>query len=506
MEIQGDEHLMQLVVNMLSHLNFREKSFIAFFVLVKILLLIQFPLTGDEAYFITWGQQLSLGYYDHPPVVGWVTYALSYIHDSYFVYRSFAFISAIVISVIIYKLILQIKDKQTALLVSLIYFTSPASLLTAILTNDVVLVLFGLLGFYFLTKALTKKSLLLSLLAGTFLGLTFLSKYLSVLMFVGFIAYLLFNRNKVSWKVVFVTLVMVLLFAIENIYFNINSCWNNIVFNLYSRTKDEQFDLANVIMFFVFILIVVPPQGVYRLLNIRLKTMPQFLHISLFVVLSFFIGLFFVSFNKKIGLHWLVLCIPFVYLFFSQLTVLQLKGLLKYNVIFSSIVGLTLVCVSTFHGQLLGGMKKYPRFILYLETPQFCDAMPKHKVIFTTGYSANSVLSQHCKNNEFHVMFDTSKYGREDDKRIDFNQFSGQNMSIFTTDKKKIETMKPYFDSLVIKRVKATEKSDYYLVEGSNFNFEKYKQEILFVINEQFYKSPDWLPQAQCRFKDKYAL
>ena len=30
------------------------------------------PITGDEAYFAIWGQRPDLGYYDHPPMVGWM--------------------------------------------------------------------------------------------------------------------------------------------------------------------------------------------------------------------------------------------------------------------------------------------------------------------------------------------------------------------------------------------------------------------------------------------------
>ena len=30
------------------------------------------PFTGDEAYFLVWGRQPAIGYYDHPPMVGWM--------------------------------------------------------------------------------------------------------------------------------------------------------------------------------------------------------------------------------------------------------------------------------------------------------------------------------------------------------------------------------------------------------------------------------------------------
>src|SRR5258708_11740380 len=31
-----------------------------------------FPFTGDEAYFVTWGEFPDYGYYDHPPMIGWL--------------------------------------------------------------------------------------------------------------------------------------------------------------------------------------------------------------------------------------------------------------------------------------------------------------------------------------------------------------------------------------------------------------------------------------------------
>jgi hypothetical protein len=70
---------------------------------LKIALLWFVPLTGDEAYFIVWGQDLSLGYYDHPPAVGWVLYLLSGIADNLVVYRSFAFFAAIAIAYLLYQ-------------------------------------------------------------------------------------------------------------------------------------------------------------------------------------------------------------------------------------------------------------------------------------------------------------------------------------------------------------------------------------------------------------------
>src|SRR3990172_3495602 len=38
----------------------------------KLWLAAVFPFTGDEAYFTLWGAEPDLGFYDHPPMIGWL--------------------------------------------------------------------------------------------------------------------------------------------------------------------------------------------------------------------------------------------------------------------------------------------------------------------------------------------------------------------------------------------------------------------------------------------------
>ena len=56
---------------------------------VKLLLALTVPLTGDEAYFLVWAENLDFGYYDHPPMVGWVVALLSLAGDHLLLYRLF---------------------------------------------------------------------------------------------------------------------------------------------------------------------------------------------------------------------------------------------------------------------------------------------------------------------------------------------------------------------------------------------------------------------------------
>ena len=45
------------------------------------------PVTADEAYFILWGRAPALGYYDHPPMVGWILAPLAALGDASWLMR-----------------------------------------------------------------------------------------------------------------------------------------------------------------------------------------------------------------------------------------------------------------------------------------------------------------------------------------------------------------------------------------------------------------------------------
>ena len=44
-------------------------------------------MTADEAYFILWGRAPALGFYDHPPMVGWMLAPLVQLSDAAWVLR-----------------------------------------------------------------------------------------------------------------------------------------------------------------------------------------------------------------------------------------------------------------------------------------------------------------------------------------------------------------------------------------------------------------------------------
>jgi len=489
-----------------SHLSKNQRITLGLFLALKLAFLIVLPLTGDEAYFISWGRDVAFGYYDHPPVVGWLIYLLGLISDNYYLYRVFAYLTSIFVAYLLYRLIAPVKGDEVAVLASVIFLMSPLSLLSVILVNDVALLLFGILGFYCFSRTLERESYVGAVLSGVFFGLCFLSKYLSAPMFLGIFLYLIVNRRRVNWRLVIVATMIASLFVAENIIFNLQNCWNNILFNLFARTDGGGFNPAYVALFLATFALVVPPQGFFRLVRADRSQLAEMIRQALYIALCFFVIFLLLSSFKRIGLHWLFLLATFVYLLFSELPTERLRALFKYNAVLSMAIAITLIIILTQLDSLFGEHKKYREVLFYTETSTICENLPKNETIYSLSYSKNSVLSYHCASNQFHVFANTSKYGREDDKRVDFSTRANENMWILITERDDLEKVEAYFDSTRIHAIAMNDTVDYYLVEARRFKFADYKAAILAEISRRFYNPPPWLPAATCEFNDKYGL
>ncbi|WP_237261406.1 ArnT family glycosyltransferase [Thiomicrorhabdus immobilis] len=496
-------------------LSLPQKALLVAFILLKIALIVLLPLTGDEAYFITWGQNLSLGYYDHPPAVGWVLYFLSLVGDDLFWYRSFAFFSALLIAYLLYKLITlnDLVEKTTAIWVALAFLVSPISLMFVVTANDTVLVLFAVLGVYFFAKAIHMQSWLDTLLAGLFLGLAFLSKYFAAFMLIGLLAYALWFWRNINLKQLMLMVLMVALAVAENLYFNATHCWNNILFNFFSRTEESQFALHNVAAYVGMILLLLSPLGLWYLVQSKQHDLPAVSAFSnpktlvLFAAIPLLVVLLLVSFTNTVGLHWPLISVTLLYVLYSGLSQGQLKKLFVFNAVFSNGVAVILLVALGFVNQLISPTQQH-HVAVYTQSEKVCEYLPENTAFFTLGYSSQSALAYHCGNDNVHVFASVSKYGREDDKLTDFKALDGQSLTILITHEKEAAKISPYFQSMHVKPLKIDEQTTYYLIEGSGFNYALYRQQILTKVNDKFYTAPDWFPVIEngCGFKRKYGF
>ena len=493
-------------LNWFSELTRHEQFLLAGFLVVKIALLFILPLTGDEAYFIHWSKELSLGYYDHPPMVGWTIWGLSLISDDLYFFRFFAFLSSIVIAMLLFNLAKEVLEEKYARLISLAYLVSPISMLSVLLANDVVLAFFGFVGFYYYIKAQRTSSVSTALLAGLLLAFAFLSKYLSAMFFIGIFVYSIINYRKVDWKVALIVAAIVLLGIGENIYYNLENCWNNILFNLVSRTKESGLEIKNVGLLVVTVLVLISPVAIYHSFKAKKRVDNLAVKVSIYVCLTYLLVFALVSTSKTVGLHWFALAIPFVFISLTRIPADKLSGVFKYAAYVSLVIGVFLVAIVVFSESIFDLKRKHRDVAFYLNTAEVCEQLPEDDVIFTTGYSTNSVLAYHCPNKTFHVAFDQSKYGREDDKRVSFADYSGKDVWVFDKDDDVVDAIAGYFTQTETRSVALQNGTTFILVKGSSFNFEKYRSEVLKPVCEQYYNVPDWLPKGKCRFKEKYGF
>ena len=151
--------------------------------------------------FYVWSQDLSWGYYDHPPMIAWMLAPLSWISSESVVIRLPASILNHLVALGIINLVIhwQPEKKNSAYKVGIIYLLLPSSILSVLVTNDSALFLFVALASYFFIRgeieekkgidSKSKYATLIYVACGAFLGMAFLSKYLAIFIAVSFLSF-----------------------------------------------------------------------------------------------------------------------------------------------------------------------------------------------------------------------------------------------------------------------------------------------------------------------------
>lgn len=471
----------------------------------KIAILLLLPLTGDEAYFIKWADNLSMGYYDHPPMVGWIIHLMSYISGSHIFFRLFAVVTTFTAAFVIYKIALLYRvEKKKALLTSLIFLASPVDLLLTLMTNDVALLFFSSLGTLFLLYSLEKKEWLrYAIFAGIFLGSAFLSKYFAVFLMLSLLIFSFYMYKSKALKNVLVVTAVVSLFIAQNLYFNYNSCWNNILFNFFARTEDSSYNIGTPLGYFGLILYILTPWGVYFLFKTKFEKTTLLKLLILILSVAFFI-FFVVSLKNKIGLHWFLIFTPYIFLLFSFMDEKYLQKVFKYNAIFTFLHVIILVTLLLIPTSLLKDNKKYSDIVMYTQPEALCAELERFddERIFTSSYSTASLLSHYCKR-DVTVLFNNSKYGRIDDKLLDVRAIADKDITIFNKSQINEELLNEVCNSYMLGSFE-TDGATFYTATCKDFNYEEYKKLYLDVQNEKFYNIPSWLPVGECYFKERY--
>ncbi len=482
---------------------------------IKVVLAYILPMSGDEAYFVVWAKHPDFGFYDHPPMVGWILSLLLYLGSSEVILRLPAILLSTLIGWGIYRL-LRPRDEMTALLVATLFLVAPVNIVNVLIATDTPLILFVFLSAASLCKALQANSKPWYAASGILLGLAFLSKYFAGLLMIAYLAFFIYSirkeeqgrREKIQGLIIL--LFASLPFALVNLYWNYTHCWDNILFNLYTRNEQEVLSIGNVAIFFGTQIYLMTPPVIYCLYkhraevlqNGRLGQFGMFAFVFLVPMALFAL----LSLKKLIGLHWVLGFYPFFYLLLGlYLSREELLNLLKFMVWFSALHLAAIAVIAILPMETWKQLRLYDGIVFMFKNDAIVEHIKPYEkdfVLAADGYTPAAIVSYHYGKN-FVVFGEGSHYARQDDMITDFRQLAGRNILIVKKTAPNLMEYVPYFQNVESKQF-TVRGATFYLVLGYGFDYISYREQVLKLIKERYYRIPAFLPHAPCYFCEKY--
>ncbi|MDQ7043264.1 MAG: glycosyltransferase family 39 protein, partial [Sulfurimonas sp.] len=392
----------------------------------------------------------------------------------------------------------------------LLFLASPVDILMSLFTNDIPLVLFGTLGTQFFLYSLKKEQTLkYAIFSGLFLGAAFLSKYFSVFLFFSLFVFAISVYKTRAIKTLLIAIPIVLLAIAQNMYFNYNCCWNNIMFNFFARTESH-YNFETFSNFILNLLYVVTPWAFWFLYKSRKNFVKSELLILVSLILGvMFVVFFMVSLKNLMGIHWFILFIPYIFLLFAFLDDKYLHKLFKFNAIFTFIhIAILLLVLTALHllpNSVFKSSYYYEDAVLSSNMKKTCKILDEQygdKKLFTTGYTNSAMFNYYCKK-DMPMIFSNSVFGRMDDKLVDVRTLKETDFYIFNNREIKKSAYSNVCDDVNIESFKMQDAA-FYVAECRGFDYDKYKKHYLDIQKKKFYDIPSWLPQGKCYFNERY--
>lgn len=193
--------------NLQSLKRSEEKSFFRVYILFSILsifilhffLTLKAPLIGDEAYYWLWSKHLSLGYHDHPPLIGWMIALTSKFSSRLFFIRLPAVLCFLGSTAFFYWFSRDVLgSKKKALLSLLLFLYMPILAISSVAVfPDTALILAWVISLWAGWKSL--KDGRYWLLTGFAVGFALISKLIGLFLVLSFALFFLVNTNARFW-------------------------------------------------------------------------------------------------------------------------------------------------------------------------------------------------------------------------------------------------------------------------------------------------------------------
>lgn len=482
--------------------------------LLRFWLSISFPITGDEAFFYWWGVYPDWGYYDHPPMVGWVIALMRVLlGDTVWAIRLPAVLLPLIVGWGLWLALKPLHQVRAAWAV-LLFWLAPSNWLLMFITTDIPLIAWSVFSVAALThaerrEALDGRAYGLYALSGVLLGCAFLSKYFSAVLGLTYLVYFVLYRRP-RWPGLVLLVLCAVPAALINLDYNMSHGWSNIMFNVYNRNADEVFAWSKPFTYLGMMFYLVTPMvawGAWRERKALMEAARQHRLLACLVLVPFLFFLL-LSGKKVIGLHWVLSFYPFGFAFLALAwTPKRLATCAKGLALFTALHVLVVAGLYTTNLETWRTVKPlsriYPQVIRSYQTAQVLDKLSSPGVVLMAdAYTPASIYG--FERRTYMPVFGVGRFhARQDDMLVDFSAYQGKTIRIIMMSPPDLTTYAPYFEA--VQELKVTQSGvDFYAVEGRNFKYETYRAEVLGDIFRRFYNIPSFVPMTGCPFCERY--
>lgn len=469
-----------------------------------------FPFTGDEAYFVFWGEYPDWGFYDHPPMIGWLLALLLKLSHAVWVLRLPVTLLSFVLAAGIYAA-LRGSDETRARLAALAFLLLPANVWGVFITTDTPLILFCFASAFAFWLGLGRRSAGWQAVAGAFLGMAFLSKYFAVLLGLAYVVYVMLSpHGKRDWRGLALVVLSSLPFAAVNVWWNYEHCWANLMFNLYNRHSTAGWSWKTPLLYGASVLYVLSPIALWQLAKgwrARCAELgdpaTRFFVVACAVPLGFFAAL---STVKVIGLHWMLAFVPFFFIAAGRLlSAAQLRCSVIYLGAFSALHVVAIFAASVLPLETWRASRLYDGIVYHVRLHDILRELRPYEDEFefaADGYSP-AVAASFYAGKYFIVFGAASSHARHDDILTDFRRLDGRNILVLRKTAPADGDYRPYFSSVEYRSFTLSG-ATFHVVLGRGFDFAAYRKGVLEPVRERYYAIPRYLPQGRCYFCERY--
>ena len=477
------------------------------------------PMTGDEAYFVLWGEHPAGGYYDHPPMVGWWLTGLLAVGRAEWLLRLPVLLLPLVLAACAWWLV-RPHGADRARGAAALVLLQPANVWNVLITTDTPVILFSMLSVLAYIAALrsagyARRALAWHALAGLLLGMAFLGKYFSALLGIAYLAHVLFiRRDRGRWGGFVFLLLAALPAPIYNLWWNSGHCWVNVLFNFLNRNTDSGFSVTNPALYVLSIFYLATPWVLLALFRqrggVRLALRDSAAAGAVFWLMAIPLGLLgLMSLWRSIGLHWLVSFIPLIAVL-AAIAVPRdtLQRLLRWSAVFAGVHVLIVILISVLPMQLWRSNKLYDGIVMTVRADEVIAQLEPYAAdyLFATGSYSSSATLAYNADRPFAVFGGGSFHARQDDFLTDWRAQDGRNVLILQKGAKRapdLAEFAPYF-ARVESRTFDLHGARFDVVLGQGFNYAVYHDKVLKSVRDRYYRIPAWLPQRGCEFCERY--